>query len=57
MKTVLKKKRRGKSDIGKDVDILRIEIEKINPDMDVAEIKLNSIEKERMLKRYSIHLS
>lgn len=53
MKDILKKNRRGKSDVGKDLDILKIEIEKINPDMDVIETKLDSIEKERMLKRYA----
>ncbi len=52
MKNILKKNKRGKSDVGKDVDILRMEIEKINPDMDILEIKINNIERERILKRY-----
>ncbi len=53
MKNILKKNKRGKSDVGKDVDILKMEMEKINPDMDVLEIKINNIERERILKRYA----
>jgi len=52
MKNILKKRRRGSSDIGKDIDILKIEVEKNNPEMDVLEIKLNNIERERILKKY-----
>ncbi len=52
MKNILKKRRQGSSDIGKDIDILKIEMEKNNPEMDILEIKLNNIERERILKKY-----
>ncbi len=56
MKTILKNKKRGKTDVGKDVDILKLELTKINPDMEIIEQKILNIERETDKTHYRLRI-
>ncbi len=51
MKSKLKKNRLSSSDIGKNLKIMRIELEKEEPDIDVIDIKIKSLEGKSFLKK------
>ncbi|HAO20520.1 MAG TPA: hypothetical protein DCQ37_08675 [Desulfobacteraceae bacterium] len=56
MKSILTKNKKGKADIGKDVEILKLEISKINPNKEIIELKLYDLKKERLLGQYLGHI-
>ncbi len=50
MKNLLTKNKKGKTDVGKDVDILKLEMSKINPNNEIIEFKLRDLENEKLLR-------
>ncbi len=53
MESILKKKRLNSTDIGRNLSIIRIELERENPDIDIIDIKIKSLEDKYFLRKYA----
>ncbi len=53
MKKLVLKNKKIKSDAAKDIYILQLELSRADPNMEIIELKLRDLEKERLLRLYS----